>query len=210
MAKRTLIKSILIISYCVLLSVVASFAWMLAVKPNIVEHADINYDDRGKLVVAPTNIEGKVIVTNEEGVDVELDENFVIKPSEIVPNSIGPFRIRFRNNTETPTKIDLSIVGITVDKESLLEVMYLSAVPTRGWSTAPLAVYKQMTDAKIGATGKTFSMKVLESVQLRPTSKIDKTDYLELSCYFYFDGELMTNEHQNITLSLRTFRITQI
>lgn len=210
MDKKSLGKSIWIIAYSILLCVSVSVAWILAVKPNVVQDVKIDYDGKGTLVIAPSDIEGEVIVTNDDGEEVPLDENFSVKSNEVIPNGIIPFKMRLRNNTDVVTKIDISIVGIKVGKEDLLSVVYFSANPTTGWqeNNKPLSVYKQLGDATKGSTN-TYSLKVFEGVTLRPTEKSNDSDYLELSCYLYFDGEQMTNAHQNIALTLGAFRITQ-
>ncbi len=208
--KKTTRKSILIIAYSILLCVTISFAWILAVEPNVVQNVNINYDDDDQLIIAPSDIEGQIIVTNGNGEEVQLDENFSIQSNEIIPNSVVPFKIRLRNNTELATKIDLSIVGIEVSNEKILNVVYFSATPSSGWTTnVPLSVYKQFGDAQKGTVNDRYSMKVMEEITLRPTDTNNEQDCLEFSCYLYFDGETMTNEHKNITLSLGAFRITQ-
>ena len=78
MKKKNLIKSIFILTYTVLLCVTVSFAWILAVKSNIVRELKIDYKDGGKLIIAPSDIEGAVYVTNEFGEEVELTEEFKI------------------------------------------------------------------------------------------------------------------------------------
>ncbi len=210
MKKKNLGKSIFIIAYTLLLCVTVSFAWILAIKPNIVENVKVNYDDDHKLIIAPLDIEGAIYVVNERGEEVELTEDFHIDSKDVLPNSIIDFKIRLRNNTDSWAKIDVSLVGIVASRETLLNVVYFSATPSTGWGeTVPQSEYKQLGDAKKSQTGETYSLTVLDEISLRSTDKKDKQDYLEFSCYFFFDPETMTNEHQNSNLTIGAFRITQ-
>lgn len=210
MKKKNLGKSIFIIAYTLLLCVTVSFAWILAIKPNIVQNVNINYNDDNKLIIAPSDIEGAVYVVNEKGEEVELTSDFHIDPKDVLPNSIIDFKIRLKNNTDNLTKIDVSLVGITTSRETLLNVVYFSATPSTGWGKdAPHSEYKQLGDAKKSQTSETYSLTVLNEISLRSTDKENEEDYLEFSCYFFFDPETMTNEHQNTELVIGAFRITQ-
>ena len=210
MKKRTLGKSIWIITYSILLCVTVSVAWILNMKPNVVENIIIDYDTNGQLIIAPMEISGKVYVTNEYGKEVELDEDFSVTPNEVVPNSVIPFKIRLRNNTASALKVDVSLVGIEVNNEKILSVVYFSATPSAGWTAEmPKSVYKQLGEATKGTLTDTYSIKAIENVTLRSTDTQNQLDYMEFSCYLYFDGETMTNEYQNVNLTIGAFRITQ-
>lgn len=210
MKKKNLIKSIFILAYTILLCVTVSFAWILAVKPNIIRELKIDYKDGGKLIIAPSDIEGAVYVTNELGEEVELTDEFKIEPKDVLPNSVVSFKIRLKNNTDNYTKVDVSLVGLKPSDENLLSVVYFAAMPSTGWGdSAPTSVYKQLGDANKSSTGETYNLTILSEISLPTTDKKNDNDYLELSCYFFFDPDTMTNEHQNANLKIGAFRIMQ-
>ncbi len=211
MKKRSLGKSIFILAYTILLCVTVSFAWILAQKPNEVQRVDIDYSEKGKLVIAPTDIEGSVYVTTSEGEEIELTQDFKISSSEVLPNSVIPFKIRLKNNTDSVTRVDVSIVGIQTSRANLLDVVFFSATPSTGWTetNVPNSVYKQLGEANQSSSTGKYSLSVLSGISLRTTDKEKEDDYLEFSCYFYFDGETMGNEHQNADLTIGAFRIIQ-
>lgn len=196
--------------YALILCVTVSFAWILAIEPNVVKDVLIDYDEAGKLVIAPPNIEGEIYITDKDGNDVLLDENFEVSPNEVLPNSVIPFKLRLKNNTDAPAKVDISIVGVSTNRESILEVVFFSSTPTSGWgSNVPPSRYIQLGDATKNEQNNTYSLMLMSDLSLRSTDKENEKDYLEFSCYFYFDGETMVNEHQNANLTIGAFRVMQ-
>ena len=208
MKKREVGKRIIALVYAILLCVCVSFAWILTEKENIVKDVTIGYND-GRLVIAPPDIQGKIIITDEAGNESELTEDFKFDSTDVLPNSVIAFTLRIKNNAYNDNIIDISIVGISPEKAEILDVVYFSATPSSGWKTnTPPSTYTGLADAKLGADG-TYSLTIAKAVVLRPTEVNNPDDCMEYECYFYFDGETMTNAHQDIDLGIGAIRLIQ-
>ena len=208
MKRSELLKRIIALVYAILLCVTVSFAWILTEEENIVDDVIVGYDD-GKLVIASKDIEGKIIIADEQGNETELTEDYFFSPTEILPNSVIAFSLRIKNNAYEEMVVDISMVGISAENVSLLDVVYFSATPSSGWEgETPSSVYVKLGDAALAQDG-TYTLNVAAAVRLRSTEPLNEDDYMEYECYFYFDGESMTNVHQNIDLSVGAIRISQ-
>ena len=205
-------KYLLIFVYILLLGITVSFAWMLSNEINIVESVNIDYNKEGNnLVVAPKNLEVKIYMADENGVDQLVTDR--IKFKGIAPHSVVPFKIRFKNNTSKPVKVDVALSGITSTRSDLLDVVFVSAVASTGWgdysyTERPAPIYEKLSvsSATQEEDETIYSFKFLQNFSVPPTIG---DNYLEMSCYFYFDGETMMNYHQDTILSIGQFRITQ-
>ena len=202
-------KRIIALIYAILLCVTVSFAWILSEKENIVKDVTVGYND-GKLVIAPTDIQGKVIISDSMGNETELTDEFVFNPTDIIPNSIIAFSLRLRNNSYMEIPVNITFVGITAENPSILDVVYFSATPSTGWKeNTPPSTYINLGDAVLNEVDGTYTLTVLTTVVLRPTEVLNEDDYMGYECYFYFDGEAMTNAHQDVNLEIGTIRISQ-
>lgn len=202
-------KRIIALIYAILLCVTVSFAWILSEKENIVKDVTIGYND-GKLVIAPTDIQGKVIISDSFGNETELTDDFEFNPTDIIPNSIIAFSLRLRNNSYMEIPVNITFVGITAENASILDVVYFSATPSTGWKeNTPPSTYINLGDAVYNEVDGTYTLTVLTTVVLRPTEVLNEDDYMGYECYFYFDGEAMTNAHQDVNLEIGTIRISQ-
>ena len=205
-------KYLLIFLYVLLLGVTVSFAWMLSNEINIVESVDIDYNKEGNnLVVAPKNLEVEIYMVNELGEDVLVTDK--LNFDSIAPHSVVPFKIRFRNHMNKPVIVDVALSGITCSRESILDVVFVSAVASTGWADysyteRPNPVYEKLSvsSATQEEDETIYSFKFLQNFSVPPTIG---DNYLEMSCYFYFDGETMMIYHQDTILSIGQFRITQ-
>ncbi len=209
MKKSELTKRIFALVYAILLCVTVSFAWILTEEENIVEHVIVGYGD-GKLVIASKDISGKLIIADENGNETELNEDYFFSSTEILPNSVIAFSLRIKNNSYEDMVVDISIVGISPEDVKILDVVFFSATPASGWKNeTPQAVYVKLGDAKYNEQDGTYTLSVAKAVRLRPTEPLNEDDYLEYECYLYFDGETMTNVHQDIDLDIGAVRISQ-
>ena len=209
MRKKEMSKRIIALIYAILLCVTVSFAWILSEKENIVKDVTVGYND-GKLVIAPTDIQGKVIISDSMGNETELTDEFVFNPTDIIPNSIIAFSLRLRNNSYMEIPVNITFVGITAENPSILDVVYFSATPSTGWKeNTPPSTYINLGDAVLNEVDGTYTLTVLTTVVLRPTEVLNEDDYMGYECYFYFDGEAMTNAHQDVNLEIGTIRISQ-
>jgi len=207
--KSELTKRIFALVYAILLCVTVSFAWILTEEENVVKDVTVGYGD-GKLVVASKDISGKLIITDDAGNETELNEDYFFSSTEILPNSVIAFSLRIKNNSYEEMVVDISIVGISPEDAKILDVVYFSATPSSGWKNeTPPAVYVKLGDAQYNTVDSTYTLSVSKSVLLRPTEPLNEDDYMEYACYLYFDGETMTNVHQDIDLSIGAIRISQ-
>ena len=209
MKRKEMSKRIIALIYAILLCVTVSFAWILSEKENIVKDVTIGYNN-GKLVIAPTDIQGKVLISDSLGNETELTDDFEFNPTDIIPNSIIAFSLRLRNNSYMEIPVNITFVGITAENPSILDVVYFSATPSTGWKeNTPPSTYINLGDAVYNEVDGTYTLTVLTTVVLRPTEVLNEDDYMGYECYFYFDGEAMTNAHQDANLEIGTIRISQ-
>lgn len=205
-------KYLLIFVYILLLGITVSFAWMLSNEVNIVESVNIDYNKEGNnLVVAPKNLEVEIYMADENGEDQLVTDR--IKFKGVAPHSLVPFKIRFQNHTSKPVKVDVALSGITSTRSDLLDVVFVSAVGSTGWgdysyTERPAPVYEKLSVSTFieEDSKKVYTFRFLSNFSVPQTAE---DNYLEMSCYFYFDGEMMKNYHQNSVLTIGQFRITQ-
>ena len=106
--------------------------------------------------------------------------------------------------------VNITFVGITAENPSILDVVYFSATPSTGWKeNTPPSTYINLGDAVYNEVDGTYTLTVLTTVVLRPTEVLNEDDYMGYECYFYFDGEAMTNAHQDANLEIGAIRISQ-
>jgi len=207
--KKEITKRIIALVYALLLCVTVSFAWILTEKENIVEDVIVGYNN-GNLVIAAKDISGKLVISDDEGNETVLDQEYLFSPTEIIPNSVVAFSLRIKNNSYDEMMANISVVGITAEDAKILDVVYFSAQPSSGWGdVTPQSVYVKLGDANYNELDRSYSLTVASSVLLRPTEPLNEDDYMEYECYLYFDGDTMTNEHQDIKLSIGSIRISQ-
>ena len=209
MKRSELLKRIIALVYAILLCVTVSFAWILTEEENIVDDVIVGYDD-GKLVIASKDVDGKIMIIDEKsGTATELTENY-FSPADILPNGIIPFSLRIKNNAYEDLIVDISIIGIAPEDVKILDVVYFSATPTTGWGDSrPHAEYVLLSEARLNTIDGTYTLDIAKGVRLSPTEPLNDDDYMAYECYFYFDAEKMTNEHQNIDLNIGAIRISQ-
>jgi len=132
--KKEITKRIIALVYALLLCVTVSFAWILTEKENIVEDVIVGYNN-GNLVIAAKDISGKLVISDDEGNETVLDQEYLFSPTEIIPNSVVAFSLRIKNNSYDEMMANISVVGITAEDAKILDVVYFSAQPSSGWGT---------------------------------------------------------------------------
>lgn len=209
MKKSEILKRIFALAYAILLCVTVSFAWILTEEENVVKDVEVGYGN-GMLTVASKDISGKLIITDDEGNETELNDKYLFSSTDILPNSVIAFSLRIKNNSYEDMVVDISMVGISPEDAKILDVVYFSATPASGWKNeSPQAVYVKLGEANLNQADNTYTLSIAKAVILHPTEPLNEDDYMEYECYLYFDGETMTNVHQDISLSIGAIRISQ-
>lgn len=209
-------KRILIIFYALLLCVTASFAWLSNFQPNKVTNLSVDYSG-GALTVADLDFDAHIEVPDEKGEYRALskDEQFSFDSKKMVPDTITPFKIKIKNNSETEYRKAKLSIALKVDAEEMseanvLDVMYLEVVAGDGFGDGiTYHVYVRLDEASVvgdESNGEYFYYIYGEGDEiLIPPTTADK-EYVTLDCSFYYDQNA-TAEYQNKSIQAISFRL---
>lgn len=209
-------KRILIIFYALLLCVTASFAWLSNFEANYVNNIRVKYDN-GALKVVGNNFDAHIEIRNEKGDFVEIPdgEAFKFDSRKMVPDSITPFKIKIKNNSDAEAMKAKIGVAISVDPEKIkdvnvLDVIYLDVVAGDGFNKVNnYHTFVKLSDAyQVGGadTGDYFLWIYGEGSEIIIPATTAKTEYVTLDCSFYFDQNA-TAEYQNQSINTLAFRL---
>ena len=224
-------RIILLLLYIMILVVTVSSAWILNPKRNVGPFVILDYEDSGK------EESGKLTVSSKEvemQIDFQIngkwvyfgssnDSSFDTRPdlSNILPNTVVPFRIRFYNSSQYPVTMSLIISGI--ECHSVLvekKVVYVAAVGSSEYNqyadvvSVPNYIYKSLSTATLissktdgkGEQVSTYDLTLYDSLQIPPT---EDGKYVMLEGYFYFDAEAMDNQCASKWFNITSFRAVQ-
>jgi len=228
MWKRVVLLSL----YVLILIVTVSSAWILNPEKNIGPFAVLDYMDTpddpysGKLTISSKEVEMQVdFEINGKWVSFgsSNDKSFANRPSltNIVPNTVLPFRIRFYNTSDHVVSMNLIFSGIEchqvlVDKTAV----YVAAVGSTEYNrysdivNIPGYVYTPVTDEHLISVKEdankqsvaTYDFLLYDDLQIPPTAN---GAYVTIEGYFYFDAECMDNACAGKTFNIQSIRAVQ-
>ena len=207
-------KRLLLILYCLLLCCTATFAWILNGDPEYVRNIVIDYTDDNKMCISSVNVKANAYFIMESG-EVPA-EQFELDASELIPDTMIPFRITLDYQAQDPEKsalpVKLTLVGITVSDPRLLNMMYISVTPkNEGLSSTNGrgSVYKCFSEAKLMGDGVTYSLDIYDSEnRLFIPHNEENGPASELDCYLYFDRKADAT-YQGMSINITSFRLEQ-
>ena len=190
----------------------------------------------GKLVISPTDVDMTLFVL-KDGVwrtaarssdRSSQNKLFTIEPHKVIPDASVPFRIRFENKSEDIITLKLTISGIVCDEalmpendtnnesNSAKDILFIGSKGSLEYSKyseirQPDDQYLPLSDGTLISTDDENNTKTYEFVLYKEIEVpvMNKGEYVELDCYFYFDKDAMTNSCQNKTFYVSSFRAEQ-
>jgi hypothetical protein len=209
-------KRILIIFYALLLCVTASFAWLSNFQANYVdEYISVDFRD-GALSVVNLDFDAHIETPDADGTFTEIPEGtFAFDKRQMVPDSITPFKIKIKNNSETAERKAKLGVAIRIDPTenvdfNILDVLYLDVVAGSGFKDGNNhhVFVKLSTASRVGASdsGEYFLWIYGDGKEIVIPPTTAENEYVTLDCSFYYDQNA-TAEYQNKSIQAMAFRI---
>lgn len=226
-------KRIVMLLMCIMILILTvSSAWILNPEKNSGPFAILDYTDdpndpnSGRLTISSKEVEMRVdFEINGKWVSFgsSNDKSFANRPSltNIVPNTVLPFRIRFYNTSDHIVTMNLILSGIEchqvlIDKTAL----YVAAVGSSEYSryldivNVPGYVYKPVTADHLISVKEdtnnqsvaTYDFLLYDGLQIPPTTN---GTYVMIEGYFYFDAECMDNACAGKTFNIHSIRAVQ-
>ena len=195
-------------------------------------------NNNGKLVISPTDVDMTLFVlkdgvwrTAARSSDKKSQAKlFTIEPHKVIPDASVPFRIRLENKSDEMVTLKLTISGIVCDEAlmpennnnnneastSAKDILFIGSRGSLEYSKysdvrQPDDQYLPLSDGTLVSTDEENGTKTYEFVLYKEIEvpAMNKGEYVELDCYFYFDKDAMTNSCQNKTFYVSSFRAVQ-
>ncbi|MBE6605020.1 MAG: hypothetical protein E7639_04885 [Ruminococcaceae bacterium] len=209
-------RHVMLIAYTLVLCITVTFAWILSGEPHAVPFIEMNYTGSNKLVISSTGVRAEVLF--REGQDYVPAKEFTLDSTELVPNTIIPFKITLDHQSleddRSAIAVKLSLSGIRVSDPRLLSMMYISVTPKNEDLTSEEGrgtIYKSFSDAEPVGEGEsiTYRLNIYDSDNklLIPHNDADDAPS-ELECYLYFDRNADAT-YQGLTMDISYFRLEQ-
>lgn len=209
-------KRILIVIYALLLCVTASFAWLSNFQANYVTNLKVDYQD-GALKVINLDYDAYIETRDADGSFVRVPDGapFEFDSKNMIPDSITPFKIKIRNNSETEDRKAKLGLAIRIDPKqmetvNLLDVLYLDVVAGDGFGEAnSYHVFLKLSDAEpigLADSGEYFLWIYGDGDEIIIPSVDGGMGYATLDCSFYYDQNA-TAEYQNKSIEALAFRL---